>query len=431
MYLFDKALDATMKMLAVDSVQGAPCADSPFGEGVAKCLHIVEDAAKERGFRTVYGDGYYVYAEIGEGDLFGILGHVDTVPYEGRWDANPLGEIKDGKIYGRGVLDDKGPMICCMYAAFQLLEEGYKPRFRLRFIFGGNEETGWKCIERYMEKEEKPVTGFSPDGDFPVINCEKGVAQILVKFVKPSKLVSLDGGVRANIVIDDASAVVEGEGKEVNGGNITATVKDGKTYIRATGRPAHGSTPEKGDNAVWHILGYCAENFGGEFEKLRQQLCDWTGAGLGIAESDESGALSCNVGIIHCEGDELAVTLDIRHPNSMKRSEVEDRLRKVEGVKSVTTQHFHDPHFVDEKEPLVKGLLGAYNDVTGTDDKPFSIGGATYARALDGGVAFGPMFPWQESTIHQKNEHATIEDFRKMYDVYLEALKRTVFEKSE
>ena len=115
----------------------------------------------------------------------------------------------------------------------------------------------------------------------------------------------------------------------------------------------------------------------------------------------------------------------------MKRSEVEDRLRKVEGVKSVTTQHFHDPHFVDEKEPLVQGLLGAYNEVTGTDDKPFSIGGATYARALDGGVAFGPMFPWQESTIHQKNEHATIEDFRKMYDVYLEALKRTVFEKSE
>lgn len=429
MYLFDKALDATMKMLAVDSVQGAPCADSPFGEGVAKCLHFVENEARERGFRTCYGDGYYVWAEIGEGDLFGILGHVDTVPYEGKWDANPLGEIKDGKIYGRGVLDDKGPMVCCMYAAFQLLEEGYKPNCRLRFIFGGNEETGWKCIDRYMEKEEKPVTGFSPDGDFPVIHCEKGVAQILVKFRKPASLISLNGGVRANIVIDDASAVIEGEGKAVSGAKLTAEVKDGKTYIKATGKPAHGSTPEMGENAVWHILAYAAENFKGEYAKLYAQLCDWTGAGLGIAEKDESGALSCNVGIIHVKGDDLEVTLDIRHPNSMKRSEVEERLSKVEGVKSVETQHFHDPHFVDEKEPLVRNLLGAYNDVTGTDGKPFSIGGATYARALEHGVAFGPMFPWQESTIHQKNESATLEDFKKMYDVYLEALKRTVFTK--
>lgn len=429
MYLFDKALDATMKMLAVDSVQGAPCADSPFGEGVAKCLHFVENEARERGFRTCYGDGYYVWAEIGEGDLFGILGHVDTVPYEGKWDANPLGEIKGGKIYGRGVLDDKGPMVCCMYAAFQLLEEGYKPNCRLRFIFGGNEETGWKCIDRYMEKEEKPVTGFSPDGDFPVIHCEKGVAQILVKFRKPASLISLNGGVRANIVIDDASAVIEGEGKAVSGAKLTAEVKDGKTYIKATGKPAHGSTPEMGENAVWHILAYAAENFGGEYAKLYAQLCDWTGAGLGIAEKDESGALSCNVGIIHVKGDDLEVTLDIRHPNSMKRSEVEERLSKVEGVKSVEIQHFHDPHFVDEKEPLVRNLLGAYNDVTGTDGKPFSIGGATYARALEHGVAFGPMFPWQESTIHQKNESATLEDFKKMYDVYLEALKRTVFTK--
>ena len=135
------------------------------------------------------------------------------------------------------------------------------------------------------------------------------------------------------------------------------------------------------------------------------------------------------MGIVRVNGDDLEVTLDIRHPNSMKRSEVEARLAEADGVKSVETQHFHDPHFVAEDEPLVKNLLGAYNDVTGREDKPFSIGGATYARALEHGVAFGPMFPWQESTIHQKNENATLEDFKKMYDVYLEALKRTVFKK--
>ena len=98
MYLFDQALEATMKLLSVDSVQGAPCADSPFGEGVAKCLRFVEKTAKDHGFKTCYGDGYYVFAEVGEGDLFGVLGHVDTVPYEGKWDADPLGEIKNGRI---------------------------------------------------------------------------------------------------------------------------------------------------------------------------------------------------------------------------------------------------------------------------------------------------------------------------------------------
>ena len=426
---FENALNATMKLLAVDSVQGTPCADSPFGEGVAKCLHIVEEDAKAHGFRTCYGDGYYVFAEIGEGELFGVLGHVDTVPYEGKWDANPLGEIKDGRIYGRGVLDDKGPMVCCMYAAFRLLEEGYEPACRLRFIFGGNEETGWKCIERYMEKEEKPVTGFSPDGDFPVIHCEKGVAQILVKFSRPGSLISLEGGVRANIVIDDASAVFEGEGREGKSARLTAKVRDGKTYVTATGKPAHGSTPELGDNAVWHILRYAAENFGAEYGSLCKSLCDYTGEGLGIAEKDGSGALSCNVGIVRVNGENLEVTLDIRHPNSMARSEVVKRLLAVKGVKSAEVQHFHDPHFVDENEPLVRNLLGAYNDVTGRKDLPFSIGGATYARALEHGVAFGPMFPWQESTIHQKNENATLEDFRLMYDVYYEALRRTAFRK--
>lgn len=430
MDLFDKALDATMKMLSADSVQSAPCGDSPFGKGVAQCLRYVESLAKERGFRTCYGDGYYVWAETGQGELFGVLGHVDTVPFDGAWDADPLGEIRDGRIYGRGVLDDKGPMICCLFAAFQLAEEGYEPTCRLRFIFGGNEEAGWKCIERYKEKEEMPVAGFSPDGDFPVINCERGVAQILVRFEKPASLLSFEGGVRANIVMDEATAVIDGEGKPEKSARLTAEIRDGKTYIRATGKPAHGSTPDQGDNAAWHILRYAADNFGGEYAVLRDEICDYTGKGLGIDSRDGSGALTCNAGIIRC-GEDLEITLDVRHPNSTKRSETEALLRRAKGVKSAETQHFHDPHFVDEKEPLVQNLLGAYNDVTGKEGKPLSVGGATYARALGNGVAFGPIFPWQENTIHQKNEYATLEDFRLMYDVYYEAFKRTVFKKKK
>ena len=247
MYLFDKALDATMKMLAVDSVQGAPCADSPFGEGVAKCLHIVEDAAKERGFRTVYGDGYYVYAEIGEGDLFGILGHVDTVPYEGKWDANPLGEIKDGKIYGRGVLDDKGPMIACLYALKQLKDEGFVPSKKIRLIFGCDEESGWGCMDYYSSKIKLPDVGFSPDGDFPVINVEKGVCHLTMTVDGlPKSIKNISGGSRVNIVMDDCFVQIEGD---VSVSGCEKTFKDGNTFLWCVGNGAPGSTPQSGDTA--------------------------------------------------------------------------------------------------------------------------------------------------------------------------------------
>ena len=66
--MFDEALCALKKLVAIDSVQAAPCNASPFGEGVAKCLQFVADDAKSRGFKVGLGDGYYVWAETGEGD---------------------------------------------------------------------------------------------------------------------------------------------------------------------------------------------------------------------------------------------------------------------------------------------------------------------------------------------------------------------------
>ena len=198
---FEEAVKSALALIGKNSVQSAPCAESPFGRGVAQCLAAVAEDARAHGFTVGEGDGYYVWAEIGQGDLFGILGHVDTVPIGEGWTAEPLGEIKDGVMYGRGVLDDKGPMILALYAVYSLIAEGRKPKRRIRFIFGGNEESGWKCIERYLQKEEIPPEGISPDADFPVINCEKGVAHIELKLKKPADLLSMRGGDRANVVM--------------------------------------------------------------------------------------------------------------------------------------------------------------------------------------------------------------------------------------
>lgn len=427
---FRETVEKTLQLLSIDSVQSAPCASSPFGEGVAKCLNLVAQTAEEFGMKTHVQEGYYCTCDIGEGETFGILGHVDTVPYGDGWTANPLGEIKDGKIYGRGVLDDKGPMICCLYAVRRLLDEGYRPNCKIRFIFGGNEESGWKCIDRYNEVDVMPKQGFSPDGDFPVINCEKGLVGYEVILKTPPRLLSMRGGSRVNIVMSDCSCVVDGEltSKPKNSG-VQAQVKDGKTYISACGKPAHASTPSEGDNALWKVLSYLADELGGEYTLLRDKLCHSDGSGADVKLSDKkSGSLTFNVGVADTlEDGKLRLLIDIRHPVTYTKEEILERLKRSLDTQDANVRNFHDPLYIEKDHPLVQSLLAAYNEVAGEDLQPITIGGGTYARALKCGVAFGPIFPNMQSTIHQKDECVSLEDFRKMYDVYYHAIKKLLF----
>lgn len=424
--MFDSAITALRKLVATDSVQSEPCGESPFGKGVARCLKLVADDARSRGFRVGEGDGYYVFAETGEGELFGILGHLDTMPFGSGWSADPLGEIKDGVFYGRGVLDDKGPMTLAYYAVLSLLAEGKKPTRRIRFIWGGNEESGWKCIERYLQNEEVPAEGISPDADFPVINCEKGVAHIRLTFAKPEGVVSVRGGERVNVVMPECCAELKGE---CDGDEDTVAEKmDGATVLRATGKAAHGSTPDKGDNAGWKILRALARNVGGGWTRLATLLCDYTGEGLGIDCRDEkSGALTCNMGIIDTDTENLYVTFDVRHPVEVTRSEIVAKLQSLPEVKSAEVVAFHDPLYVAPDDKLVKALLAAYNECTGENAGPIAIGGATYARALPKAVAFGPIFSGEESTIHMPDERESLDNLRRCYEIYRSAFSKLLF----
>ena len=79
---FEQTVEKTMRLIAIDSVQSDPCPASPFGEGVAKCLDFVCETAKEMGMSVNNEKGYYCTCDIGEGETFGILGHIDVVPYD-------------------------------------------------------------------------------------------------------------------------------------------------------------------------------------------------------------------------------------------------------------------------------------------------------------------------------------------------------------
>ena len=425
----NQILNDTLKLVAIDSVQSEPTKLSPFGDGVGKCLNEALAIAQSLGFKTHNEQGYYGTAIIGSGEEFGILGHVDVVPYKNQtWTKKPLGEIQDGVLYGRGVLDDKGPMLCCLYAVHKLIQDGYTPKKTIKFIFGGNEETGWKCIEKYNELEVMPKDGFSPDADFPVINCEKGILHIEMSVKKPDELESLFGGERANMVIDKAECVIKTQLPKPTDINLSQSESDGKTIIKAFGTAAHGSTPELGDNAFLHLLKHLGDNLGGIYKDLYNVLYSIKGEGLNIDLQDEqSGHLSLNVGVVKTHLDKLILHLDIRYPSTFSEDEIFDRVCKAAAFAKCEKLHSQAPLFVDKKDPLVQTLLKAYNDATGENCTPIAIGGGTYARAMKHGVGFGPVFPGKVSCAHEADEHFAIADFEKAFDIYYRAIKELCF----
>ncbi|MBQ9369779.1 MAG: Sapep family Mn(2+)-dependent dipeptidase [Clostridia bacterium] len=429
-------VDTLLFFLAVDSVQGAPADGAPFGAGTKEMLDKFFSLATSIGMRTKNIDGYCGFAEIGEGELLGIPVHLDTVPFGEDWTRSPFGEMaeEDGetRIYGRGAEDDKGPAVAVMYALKALLDEGRAPRRRIRVIAGLNEESGWKCIEHYLEKEEIPSMSFSPDADFPVIFCEKGVLHARVTLKKPAEVISFSGGERVNMVADRAAlevtALSDAAFSKCLKGGIKVKFIDGGFRLSAEGVSAHGSTPDKGENAILKIL-YAVKSTSEDLADLYDYFHMTDGSGLGLKLSDEvSGELTLNVGKVESTEDTLTFSLDIRYPVSYTEEQV---LKSLETALSegavVTVQGRHLPLHVAKDSELVKSLIAAYNEVTGETAEPIAIGGATYARAFPNAVAFGPVFPGEDSRIHQKDESISLDNFLKCAEIYRKALEKLAF----
>ncbi|MDR2634676.1 MAG: Sapep family Mn(2+)-dependent dipeptidase [Clostridiales bacterium] len=409
MKIFDELVKETLKALAIATVQEDASSGAPFGAGNAEALKSALNLARSFGFTTRNLDGYAGWAEIGEGDLFGVLGHLDTVPIGDGWTRSPLGEIYDGKLYGRGVMDDKGPMLAALFAAKRLLDEGHMPKCRLRFIFGCNEETGWACMRKYSETEEMPALAISPDADFPIINSEKGVLNVQLTLPFNGKAITITAGERANMVPALCCAKINGE------------------ELKTTGVAAHGSRPEDGENAIIKMLEKLApadETLRFLYEKLR----GYDGSGCGInASDDKSGGLTQNLGIIRSDADSVTVTLDIRYPVTVSAEYVLNGLKTAFPNAVLRQTHAHPPLYLPKDHNLVTTLLTVYEKVTGEKAAPIAIGGATYARAVPLGVAFGPQLPGRKSTIHSPDEHVSLNDFSIIFEIYYEALKALVF----
>ena len=437
-------------LLSVRSILGTDITEeTPFGSGPREALDLILSFGKRDGYKTKLVENKAGHIEVGQGEeLFGILGHVDVVPVvEADWTSHPFKpEIRDGKIFARGSLDDKGPTMAAYYAVKLLDKLGVKWNKRVRVIVGSDEETGFRCVEAYFKHEEQPASGFTPDAMFPLVYAEKARATFdhKLKFVDEDgqynyKLVKFNGGQVLNMVVASAKAELEGEASDIKEKfeNFLAQEKlEGEVEVGNTikltlkGKAAHGSTPQYGINGATKLAEFLStlglDNNGKNFvdyivEKLAN---DPFGEKLEINYSDdEMGEATYNYGILEYDLERKIglVSTDCRHP---KKFDLVDRLNgiKVDNI-DIEVTSTKEAHYVPKDDELVTTLMDVYRKHTGdTKNDAFVLGGGTYARCLKKGVAFGLLFPGKEDTMHQANEYLEVEDLLLATAIYAEGI---------
>lgn len=177
--------DGLRRMVAIPSIRGKEEPDAPFGRGPKQALEEVLKISAELGFHTKNIDDKIGYAEYGEkradGAYYGIFGHVDVMPLGEGWNSPPLSlTLREGKLFGRGTLDNKGPILSNLYALYVLKENGVTFDRPVRIVFGTNEETGFGCVKHYLTKEIPPTFGWTPDCKWPVVYGERGRLKVRV-----------------------------------------------------------------------------------------------------------------------------------------------------------------------------------------------------------------------------------------------------------
>ena len=406
-------------LVAVPSVASAPLPGAPFGAENRRALDLFLSRAREMGLNTGDDDGYAGWAEYGDGRItVGILAHLDVVPAGNGWTSPPFSlDVRGGTMYGRGVSDDKGPLIASLYALARLAKEKHPLHGRIRLIAGCNEEEGSACIKHYASHCEIPLVSFTPDSDFPVTASEKGILHVSITLPRcaetAEKLISLDGGSRPNIVPAICRAIVNGE--------------RGRETLETNGKAAHASVPERGVNAISAMLPRLAAMFPsdeglGRAAELFRDLS--VPERLGLNGRDVTGSTTVNIGMCALSGGRITLTADMRLCAIYSEEDALRALGKVlpEGT-DITVLHYAPPLVHDENGILVNTLMKVYRDCTGDfGSVPLHIGGGTYAKELPGCIAFGAVFPGRDTRMHDADECYPVSDFARLSEIFYRAI---------
>ena len=448
----DEIIGELQSLIAIPSVLSEDTTpEAPFGTEVKRALEWFMDKGEKRGYRVKNVAHVAAHLEIGEGEeLLGILGHVDVVPAGAGWTKAPFGsEVDGGKLYGRGSIDDKGPTIAAWTALNMVKEAGFEFDKRVRLIIGTDEESGFRCVERYFETEEMPSIAFAPDADFPIINAEKGIASLAFskkEWTEKDELLSFVSGKRTNMVPDLAEAVVAGSLADWQAAFETFCSKykvkseteqiDEGVKLAVHGKSAHAMEPDEGINAGILLAVFLKDHLTGDGKDFTAFIADHfygdsRGRKLGLDFTDDiSGDTTFNAGIMRFEQEkqatiEVSMRYSISYPFEEKMADAKSDAFSME----IRSNSF--PHYVDGDDPFIQTLQKAYEKQTGNPADLLAIGGGTYARVLQKGVAYGMLFPGEKDVAHQADEFVDIDNLIKATAIYAEAIYQLACKKSE
>ena len=408
----------------------------PFGATVYKALQTALEMARKLGLKAWDVDGYCGVVEYGEGEeVLGILAHLDVVPEGEGWSVPPYSATeKDGRIIGRGTLDDKSPALSAIYALAAIKDCGFKMKRRVRVILGCDEEIGSLGVEHYLKVEGQPTLAFTPDAEYPVVNSEMGIMHTTYEKRVPMSL-RIDCGTAANVIPGVIRAVLPVGAVPVDvPEGYTATFEGSR--ITVEGRGGHASMPEFAKNALLALLDILVRQPLPEADmetvKALHDLWrfDMHGETLGIDVTDESGRITYSPDVIRFDENGVRFIADCRHPFGAK---AEDLLKVWDAAYAkagfVRTDTVIKPgHFIPADSELVSTLMNVYNELNGSDSKPLSMGGGTYAREMQNAVAFGTVREGEESACHMPDESISIEDIRFNTNCMAEAIRRLATE---
>lgn len=417
------------EVISFESVStSSPEGTYPYGKACADALDYMLGKAESIGLKTKNYDYHVGTAdwEMNEESFLGILCHLDVVPaIAENWKSNPFkAEIRNNIIYGRGAIDDKGPAVATLYALKAIKDAGYSLRKNVRFLMGCNEENGSSDLVYYNQRDKMPPYVFTPDGSYPIIAIEKGMMRI--QFRKDTDLsITLKAGTVPNAVPALAEAVISDEITITETLSVNIQKENDKIKVLYTGKAAHASTPEDGDNAITGILQILSEipDFKALSDCFPHGVTD--GSGLGVACKDKtSGDLTCVCSILNIEKGRIFGVIDIRYPTCTTKEVIFEKVSEAMGQYGFkcTVDIQNNPHCVSHDSNLVKVLKRVYEDETGEQGECLAIGGGTYVHDIEGGVAFGAEFHDWDYNMHGDDENIPVYHLMKTTKMIADAI---------
>ena len=433
----DKMLKALKELVAIDSVYSdeTRSEEDPFGKGVSKALQYVADLAKKDGFIVNNYDNMVV--EILTNELepnITIMAHADVVPVGTGWPQDPFTVLeKNGTLYGRGVADDKGPLLSAYYGLIALRDNNLLGNYQVRFLVGGNEERGSACMEHYFHSlnKKQPTYGFSPDSAYPLTYAEKGIIGFLVKKqINLPEVISIKGGVASNSVIEKCEVLMKEDLNFIaylNNANVDYSylAKGENMLLTFNGVAAHGSVPWMGKNAAMNAVKYLGEYYkNADLELLYKLYSPLRGEGVNAAShSEDMGDNSLNVGLFSLENGKLVMTVNYRHIEKVTAEQMINNIKEASKPFEIEVLGISPLLYYPKDHPLIKTLLKVYQEETGDlKTQIIASGGGTYAKEADNVVAFGMEYPNYDPHMHGVNECTEIAHLVESMGIYAHAI---------